>query len=299
MSDPETPQKKQKVSFGPDQTMGQLFVARDTITMKMGQENVQIYPVRDDMTQEELSFAFQTNRQSIENSDLSPAAKLAAMAQVHRLTSVVNVNWASVKAMGQNAVFKPDNMTLRSYHDRLGNEVPDCLDANGQIKPVQNGAVNACRPNSIYYAKVTVEVDLSDYHADIDPVNLTYFIRLPVSSQVVTNAAGVDRTLVKMALDFSDNVAHCKLLDADPFELFFKAPACGPPAKLPVEHDSADPALKATVNAINKCEAFIESCDEGKRKALLEAANKKMSEVSVDFDIRDGDEEDGEIKEEQ
>ena len=57
--------------------------------------------------------------------------------------------------------------------------------------PVQNGAVNTCRPNGIFYTKVKHTKEIDANHS----VVIQSFIRLPVLDHVVNNAAGTAKTI--------------------------------------------------------------------------------------------------------
>ena len=82
-----------------------------------------------------------------------------------------------------------------SYHNAQGAIINDALDINGTLKPIIDGAVNACRPDSVFFAKIKVNINLTNLEPSIALIPTAFFLRLPTSAIVVNNTAGNPRTL--------------------------------------------------------------------------------------------------------
>ena len=130
----------------------------------------------------EKSHAFQTNRTNVECSGLDDRNKLSIMGRIHKSEAIVNITQAEL-TIKSTAIMDPTNMAVLSYHTKSGDAIENCIDpVTNQLKILQNGAVAACRPDGIMYAKVNSTLDFSSY----DPINcpslqVPFYIRLPTS----------------------------------------------------------------------------------------------------------------------
>jgi hypothetical protein len=83
----------------------------------------------------------------------------------------------------------------KSYHDYVGAIVPNVLDANGLLKPLQNGNIITSRPANIVYAKVVGTMDFTSLNGDVEKlVKAVFFQCLPVDNTVLVNGVGVNYT---------------------------------------------------------------------------------------------------------
>jgi hypothetical protein len=173
------------------------FIPKKKISHTYGKLTTMVYPDTSfDMTHHERSLAFNINKNAVANSiTLDHQAKLQIMGEKHNCSNLIDVESEQWKSIGFNQLRVNLNLRIKSYHDYVGAIVPDVLDVNGLLKPLQNGLVASSRPANIVYAKVVGTVDftsLNGYNEKL--VKAVFFLRLPVDNTVLVNGAGANYT---------------------------------------------------------------------------------------------------------
>jgi hypothetical protein len=154
--------------------------------------NLYVYPMGDN----ERSMAFSINKTALANAQaLSYNQKLNHIGELLGCSNLVDIKPNEFKNAAFDFIKVNTNLTLISYHNAQGGIINDALDAAGQLMPIQNGAINTCRPNGICFAKVRASINLTDLDDTIGIIPTKHFIRLPTNNSVVNNAAGNPRTL--------------------------------------------------------------------------------------------------------
>jgi hypothetical protein len=187
-----SPSKKLKSAANVLDPSGRPFVAKSLVPTVVGKETLQLYPtITSDMSNAEKSHAFQTNWTNVECSGLDDRNKLSIMGRIHKSEAIVNITQAEL-TIKSSAIMDPTNMAILSYHTKSGNAIDNCIDpVTNQLKTLQNGAVAACWPDGMMYAKVNSTLDFSSY----DPINypslhVPFYIRLPTASDINLTLAG-------------------------------------------------------------------------------------------------------------
>jgi len=166
----------------------QVFQPKDTIAIKIGCETVSMYPrLAADAEDAEKSHAFHVNIQALDCASVMPKTKLIFFAEHMGIGSYCQALIAEVKDDFAGRCFNPTNMTLISYRSASGAVVPNTQVVggadDGQLKPVQNGAAQDCRPALIKYCTVSTEVIFPNLKRQV----FTQTFELPMEDRAVTH----------------------------------------------------------------------------------------------------------------
>ena len=164
-------------------SINQTFIPKKKIVHHHGRLTMLLYPdITNDMSDAERCFAFNINKTAIANeTSLKWASKLSIMGEKHQSSNLVDVEIQQWKSEGYRQLKLPTNITVESYHNHTGAVINGCTQANGQLKPIQDGAPNNCRPNGIMYAKVNGTINLKKNTA-------RYYAKAPdLQSQTMTS----------------------------------------------------------------------------------------------------------------
>jgi hypothetical protein len=173
------------------------FIPKKKVIVQIGRTNLYVYPtVTADMTDDERSLPFNINKTALQNARSIPYdQKINHMGELLGCSNLIDIERSVFKNAAFDFLKQNVNLTLVSYHNAQGIIVNDALDPAGNLKPVQDGAINACRPDNIFFAKIRSIVDLATIDSSITTIPTNFFIRLPTNGQVINNAAGNPRTL--------------------------------------------------------------------------------------------------------
>ena len=129
--------------------------------MTYRKESLSVYPkILVDMPLSEKAHAFNVNRAAIEASSVNSLAKLQLMGSLYGADTIVNIIRNKWEYMALDSTKNRACMTITGFNTNTGTSIPDCLDpATGLIKPVQTGAIPACRPDGVTYVKVRIACD--------------------------------------------------------------------------------------------------------------------------------------------
>jgi hypothetical protein len=174
------------------------FVPQKKVTHTYGKTTIMVYPdTTASMGVHERSLAFNINKNAVKNAmNINHQSKLQIMGEKHDCTNLIEVEIEQWTSFGLSFLKNPRNLTVISYHDFQGAAIPDAINANGELKPIANGAVNDCRPNHVVYAKVKGIMDFASLN-DSKPctISATFFVRLQTTDHVVSNTANTPRNL--------------------------------------------------------------------------------------------------------
>ena len=173
------------------------FIPKKKVIVQIGRTNLYVYPtVTADMTDDERSLAFNINKTALQNARSIPYdQKINHMGELLGCSNLIDIERSVFKNAAFDFLKQNLNLTLASYHNAQGIIVNDALDAAGNLKPVQDGPINTCRPDNIFFAKIRSTVNLANIDPSITTIPTIFFIRLPTNGQVINNAAGNPRTL--------------------------------------------------------------------------------------------------------
>jgi hypothetical protein len=194
----EPPNPKRHADEALANTFTSNFVPKKKVTLTHGRTHLNVYPdITNDMGDHERSLAFNINKTAVQNAySLNHFAKLSIMGEKHNCSNLIDVETAQWKTIGFNQLKNNSNLTLVSYHDRQGLAINECFDSAGLLKPIQDGALNACRPPNIYFAKVKGTMSFTTLSSTAQDATCTFFLRLPTNDYTQTNTAGVARTFI-------------------------------------------------------------------------------------------------------
>jgi hypothetical protein len=174
------------------------FVPEKKVLVQINKTNLYVYPnVTPEMGNNERSLAFNINKTALVNARSIPFnQKLNHMGKLLGCSNIIDIERTVYKNAAFNFLKINTNLTALSYHNAQGGIVNDALDAAGTLKPIANGPVNACRPESIFSRKVRTTINLAPLDPSITPIPTSFFfLRLPVTDHIVVNASGNNRTL--------------------------------------------------------------------------------------------------------
>ena len=162
---------------------------KQTVAAKIGSQTFDVYPLlpKTDVTAEETSHAFHLNLEAVRSSKLTTeqavlwlAVRMNVGTQAHghiaELCDNYDARWSS-----------PTNWTFVSYRDASGNVMANAVDANSALKPVQDGAAAACRPQGVQYLTISTTIDWTIAGASRRQTFLQT-VELPQSVKAVTRA---------------------------------------------------------------------------------------------------------------
>ena len=185
-----TPTKrKSEVTFV--DSVSQTFIPKKKVIHHHGKLSISLYPdITSGMKESEKTFAFNANKTAITNELALPySAKLNIMGEKHNATNLVDVKSQQWKSFTFDQLKNPDNLSVLSYHNNAGTIINDCIDEHNNLKSIQDGAINQCRPNSIMYAKLEATINYQELYQSDQARNRTFqfFVRLPMGTHNVRN----------------------------------------------------------------------------------------------------------------
>ena len=173
------------------------FIPKDKFFLQIGRTNLYVYPsITPEMGNDERSLAFNINKTALQNARaITYNQKINHMRELLGCSNIIDIERSVYKNAAFDFLKQNQNLTMISYHNAQGAIINDALDINGILKPVIDGAVNACRPDSVFFAKIKANIDLTTLEPSIALIPTTFFLRLPTSDFVINNAVGNPRTL--------------------------------------------------------------------------------------------------------
>eukprot|EP00978_Attheya_sp_CCMP212_P008523 scaffold19992_cov32-Attheya_sp.AAC.2 len=123
-----------------------------------------------------------TNKAAILIADIHPKeVKLQAFGNATDCTSLVNVMSTTFIKHANKWLFQAGNFEVISYHSRNGLTIPNCLDADGDLKEMEDQAPADRRPANIQFARLSSDIRFTAIDKDNrQPRPFSYFIRLPM-----------------------------------------------------------------------------------------------------------------------
>ena len=173
------------------------FIPKDKVFLQIGRTNLYVYPsITPEMSNDERSLAFNINKTAMQNARAIPFdQKINHMGELLGCSNIIDIERSVYKNAAFDFLKQNRNLTIISYHNAPGAIINDALDIDGNLKPVIDGAIPACRPDSVFFAKIKANIDLTNLEPSIALIPTTFFLRLPISDVVVTNTMGNPRTL--------------------------------------------------------------------------------------------------------
>lgn len=174
------------------------FNPKKKVTYTHGRVTLSMYPDIDNtMNDHERTLAFNINKNAVRTArSLDYETRLHIMGEKHNCSNLIDVELEHWKTTGFNQLTQNGQLNIITYHGYNGAVINDAFDQNGDLKPIQNGAMAACRPEGIVYAKVRATMDFTNLNNEDELLaHATFFLRLPVTDQQVLNAANNPRNL--------------------------------------------------------------------------------------------------------
>eukprot|EP00978_Attheya_sp_CCMP212_P030708 scaffold114010_cov35-Attheya_sp.AAC.1 len=182
------------------------------------------------------------------------------------------------------------------YHLKIAESYPQLAKsiiwAKGQYSPISLSGVIEDQDTAQQFVTelpAVIKYHMPYHTADGSPLSLKIAIGKHVAINLILGLTFLQST--NKQIDLNDNVADCKLLSSEPFNIILMSPACGLPRVLPLDGDHANNGLAQTERntQLNKCRAFINSVDETERSAVIKSVIKPDESIepkSVTFDTR-------------
>jgi hypothetical protein len=182
------------------------------------------------------------------------------------------------------------------YHLKIAETYPQLVKsiiwAKDQFSPISLSGVIKDQDTAQQFVTelpAVIEYHMPYHTADGSPTSLKIAIGKHVAVNLILGLTFLQSTNTQ--IDLNDNVADCKLLSSEPFDIVLMSPACGLPRVLPLDGDHANNVLAQTElnSQLNECRAFINSVDESKRSATIKTAIEHSESIepnSVTFDTR-------------
>jgi hypothetical protein len=173
------------------------FVPKDNVSLNLGKTTIYVYPhISEEMSNTEKAYSFLVNKSALESADINPKIRLQSLSDLTGTTSLVGILQARHVDHALSFIRRTQSFTVRSYHSPNGLIIPDCLQDDGTLKSVDGQTAVNRRPEDIQYVKIACDVVFSDITPDNDQLYpFTFFIRLHMESQTVTNSIGNDIAL--------------------------------------------------------------------------------------------------------
>jgi hypothetical protein len=232
------------------------FIPKNKVFLQIGRTNLYVYPsITPEMSNNERSLAFNINKTALQNARaITYDQKINHMGELLGCSNIIDIERSVYKNAAFDFLKQNQNLTMISYHNAQGAIINDALDVNGILKPVIDGAVNACRPDSVFFAKIKANIDLTNLEPSIALIPTTFFLRLPTSDVVINNAAGNPRTLHTFTGP-SDWLA----IDQTAFStlIFDHADAIHEPIDLRAPDFTSPEAIPDTESRVNKIEEAV------------------------------------------
>ena len=173
------------------------FVPKDNVSLNLGKTTIYVYPhISEEMSNTEKAYSFLVNKSALESTDINPKVRLQSFSDLTGTTSLVGILQARHVDHALSFIRRAQTFTVRSYHRPNGLIIADCYKPDGTLKDT-DGQTNANRrPGDIQYVKIACDIVFSD----ITPENtqlypFTFFVRLHMETQTVTNSNGADTPL--------------------------------------------------------------------------------------------------------
>jgi hypothetical protein len=128
-----------------------VFVPKKKVLIQIGRVNLYVYPnVTPKMGDNERSLFCSIYKTALANARaLSYNQKLNHIGELLGCSNLVDIERNVFKNAAFDFIKVNTNLTLISYHNAQGGIINDALDAAGQLMPIQNSAINTCRPKGI------------------------------------------------------------------------------------------------------------------------------------------------------
>jgi hypothetical protein len=163
------------------------FIPKEQIPVSYGKSTIYVYPpIEEGMSDAEKSYAYMTNKAAISSADIHPKVKLQAFGNATGCMSVVNVMMETFIKHANKWIFEAGYFEVISYHSRNGLTIPNCLDADGDLKETDGMAAADRRPANIQFVRLQSNIRFRSIDKDNrQAYPFSYFVRLPMELEVV------------------------------------------------------------------------------------------------------------------
>eukprot|EP00978_Attheya_sp_CCMP212_P023494 scaffold72101_cov55-Attheya_sp.AAC.2 len=132
-------------------------------------------------------------KEQIPTADIHPKVKLQAFGNATKCASTINFLSTTFIKHANKWLFQAGNFEVISYHARNGLTIPNCLDADGDLKETEDQAPADRRPANIQFAHLSSDICFTAINKDDkQPHPFSYFVRLPMELEVVPDDNGND-----------------------------------------------------------------------------------------------------------
>eukprot|EP00978_Attheya_sp_CCMP212_P041692 scaffold242317_cov56-Attheya_sp.AAC.1 len=143
------------------------FIPKEQIPVSYGKSTIYVYPlIEEEMSNAEKSYAYMTNKAAISTADIHPKVKLQAFGNATKCTSTVNVLSTTFIKHANKWLFQAGNFEVISYHARNGLIIPNCLDADGDLKETEDQAPADRRPANIQFVRLSSDIRFTAINKD-------------------------------------------------------------------------------------------------------------------------------------
>ena len=172
------------------------FAPKQPVPVPVGKLTVMLYPsVTPDMPIFERAHAFHVNRNALRLVPIEADQYLDAFGTQMCAGTTIDGLKSDFQRLFRSKCFDMSNLSIISFHDSQGailNSATTAADPS-ILKPVLDGAVNACRPADVRFVRLQAMIDLTDLITDPNQTNKTlrstYYMELPQTTVAVNNAA--------------------------------------------------------------------------------------------------------------
>ena len=224
-----------------------VFVPKQFVPTTLNKTTVYIYPtLTNQMNENEKTYGFGVTKNALKSASLIPfKTRLGCLKQSTNSASTVDVVSSRFVHHATQFITKVENIDVKSYHGKNGYVIPNCtVTETNHLRLTTNQTAANRRPSNIRYAKLSSTIDFSEIspnHTVKYP--FTFYIDLPVTSEVIQNSAGGDVNLTTFHGD--DDWLHDTQIK---FDLVAKANgAIGRPFDLKPSSITDDPNVDAVV----------------------------------------------------
>eukprot|EP00978_Attheya_sp_CCMP212_P005060 scaffold11190_cov32-Attheya_sp.AAC.1 len=168
-------------------TMLQSFAPKKEIPLTYGKSTVYVYPsITEGMPNAEKSYAFMMNKSAFATADIKIKTKIQAFANSLNSTPLANVVQAKFIEHATTYITSAGKFTVDSYHGRNRIIIPDCLDVDGDLRPMSGEAAANCRPEGFQYVKLLSDIKFTEVDdKNVQPYPFIFYVRLTMEDITV------------------------------------------------------------------------------------------------------------------
>jgi hypothetical protein len=185
------------------------------VLVQINKTNLYVYPdVTPKMGDNKRSLTFNINKTALVNAhSISFNQKLNHMGELLGCSNIIDIEQSVYKNAAFNFLKINTNLIALSYHNAQGGIINDAFDPAGNLKPVADGPINACRPDGIFFWKVGATINLTNLDPSITPIPTSFFLRLQVAPDFTAPEAivGIECLVNKIEEDTSKTLWNALL----------------------------------------------------------------------------------------